>query len=117
MNRALRPQAHTPAQVAVGQLGRVGDVGARRLHAQHRRGDRVEMRAEMDRRFERQDRHLGRFDPDVAEHLLVHRLDAAAGKHRRDAALLVGQERYRPDAEFGARRQATSAGTVYALDF
>src|SRR5271166_3250733 len=102
MNGAFGPQANALAQVAVGQLGRVGDVRARRLHAEDRLSDRLKVCAEMDRRFEREDRHLGRLDADMAEHLLVDRLDAAAGEHRRDAALLVGQERHRADAKLGA---------------
>ena len=50
------------------------------------------MRPEMDGRFEGQDRHIRRLDPDVAEHLLVDRLDASASENRRDTALLVDSE-------------------------
>ena len=65
-------------------------------------GDRLEIGAEMHRRFEREDRRLRRLDADMAEHFLIGRLDALAGDDGRDAARIVGQERHRPDLELGA---------------
>ena len=90
MSRPLRAQTDALAQVAVGQFDRIGDVRAGGLHAEDGLGDRLEVGSEMDGGFERQDRYSGRLDPDMTEHLLVDRLDAAAGEHRRDAAFLVG---------------------------
>ena len=43
------PEADALAQVAVGQLGGVGDVGAGGLHARDDLGDRLKVGAEMDR--------------------------------------------------------------------
>src|SRR6516165_7485351 len=102
MHRSPRPQADALAQIAIGKLRRIGDVRAGRLHAKNRLGDRLKMRAKMDSRFEREDRYLRRLDPDMAEHLLVDRLYAAAGEHRGNPALVVGQQRHRTDAELGA---------------
>ena len=101
-DRPHRPQPDALAQVLVGHLDRIGDVRAGRLHHQDRLGDRLEVGAEMHRRFQAQDRHRRWLDADMAEHLLVGRLDALAGQHRRHAARLVGHQRHRADLEAGA---------------
>src|SRR5262249_36318555 len=109
-HRSLGPQADALAQVAVGQLSRIGDMRAGGLNTENHLGDRLKMRAEMDRRFEREYRDFGRLDPDMAEHLLVDRLDAAAREHRRDPALLVGHQGDWADPKFCAAIHRPRAG-------
>jgi len=85
-------------------------VGAWRDDAEDPFGDRLEIGAEMHRRFERQDRDPRRLDPDMAKHLLVRGLDAFRREHRRDAARLVGDECHRADVEAGTAIHRAGAG-------
>src|SRR5436190_14016277 len=103
-------EADALAQIAVGQLLRVGDMGAGRDDAEDALGNRLEIGAEVYGRFERQDRDPRRLDPDMAKHLLVGGLDPLGREHHRDAARLVGDERHRADIEPGAAIHWAGAG-------
>src|SRR5260370_8370304 len=63
-------------------------------------------------RFQAEDRHLGRLDADMTEHLLIGRLDALTGEHHRYAARLIREQRHRPDLEFGATIECPRPGEL-----